>query len=226
MLTRLFASLLLFSAFHAGAQASIITVTLHGKITDEAIDKSAMFGPIGASLFGLDFTTTIRYTRPKRTDFSDPNQDFYNAQVHGAGLVNFEITINNRTLKREFVPIEMTHFVGDSRNGFADFSAMGVNSGNVPGGVVMAFYMYNYEDAFIPSRPSLETPISYQVVPADWAFGSVWLRPEGRSHGNLLFDAEYTHLEVSSDAVDMPEPASGVLLVVALAAAGLSTRRR
>lgn len=225
MLPRLFASLLLLSAGHGVAQASIISVTLHGTITDEAIDKSAMFGRIGASLFGLDFTTTFRYQRPPRTDFSNPNVDVYNAQIQGSGPVNFEITINNRTLHREFVPVELIHWAADSRDGFADYSVMGVGTGNVPGGVVMSYFIYNFEDAFIPSRPRLETHIAYHVLPTDRSFGAVWLRPEGRSFGNLVFDARYTYLEVNSDAVDVPEPGGGLLFLAALGAAGLAARR-
>lgn len=219
------ASLLLFAAMHTGAQASVITVTVSGIIATEAIDKSAMFGPIGADLNGLDFTARVSYDRPARTDFSNLDMDKYDADVNGAVPVDFAITINNRTLTRQFVPIQMHHMVADSRNSFADWMWLDVYTGNVENGVAFAFHIYNFQNTFIPPRPRLETPISYQVVDADGPYGSVWLRPGSRSFGNLEFNAEFTHVEVTSDFVDVPEPAGALLLLTAMGAAGIARRR-
>jgi hypothetical protein len=226
MLIKSLAGVLLFAALHAGAQASVITVTAYGTIATQAIDKSAMFGPIGADLNGLDFTATLRYDRPARTDFSNPDMDTYSADVNGAVPVDFDITINNRTLARQFVPIQMHHTVIDSRNTFADMMSIGVYTGNVENGVAFAFNLYNFQNALISPRPRLESPISYQVVDADGPYGSVWLRPGSRSFGNLEFNFELTRLEVISDAVDVPEPAGVMLLLAGLAAAGMARRRK
>lgn len=226
MLTKLLTALLLFATLHGSAHASIITVTVHGIIMTDAIDRSAMFGPIGRSLFGMNFTTTVRYARPDKTDFSDPHWDRYNSQVDGAVPVSFAITIDNRTLVREFVPIEMSHIVADQRGtGFADFSTMSLTTGNVESGVGFTYSIFNFHDGYVPTRPRLEAPFVYEVADADGAYGAVWLRPGSRSHGNLDFNAEFTRLEVSSDWVDVPEPAAMLLVLGALGAAGLARRR-
>jgi|GEM_PF-5504603 len=226
MLIKSLASVVLFAAMHTCAQASVITVTVAGIIATEAIDKSAMFGPIGADLNGKTFTASVRYDRPARTDFSNPDMDTYDADVNGAVPVDFAITINNRTLTRQFLPIQMHHMVADSHGSFADWMWLDVYTGNVENGVAFAFHIYNFNNSFIPPRPRLETPISYQVVDADGPYGSVWLRPGRRSFGNLEFNAEFTHVEVTSDFVDVPEPASILLLLGALGAAGVSMRRK
>lgn len=225
MLIKSLASLLLFAALHTGVQAAVIHITVYGTIATQAIDKSAMFGPIGADLNGMDFTATVSYDRPARTDFSNLDMDVYDAQVNGAVPVNFDITINNRTLARQFVPIEMHHTVVDSRNTFADWTTFGVYTGNVENGVAFAFHFYNFQNSLIPPRPRLEMPIAYDVIDADGELGSVWLRPGRRSFGNLEFNAIIRRLEVSSDAVDVPEPSGVLLMLAALAAAGLTLRR-
>jgi len=225
MLIKSLAGLFFFGALHAGAQAGVITVTVYGTIATQAIDKSAMFGPIGADLNGLNFTASLSYDRPGRTDFSNPDMDTYDAEVNGAVPVDFAITINNRTLARQFMPIQMHHMVADSHNTFADWMWLDVYTGNVENGVAFAFHIYNFQNNFIPPHPRLETPIAYQVVDADGPYGSVWLRPGSRSFGNLEFNTELTRVEVTSDAATVPEPASALLLLAALGAAGSARRR-
>jgi hypothetical protein len=224
MLIKSLASLLLFASLHAGAQASVISITVYGTIATQAIDKSAMFGPIGADLNGLDFKATVSYDRPARTDFSNRDVDTYDAQINGAVPVDFGITINNRTLTRQFVPIQMSHTVGDGANSFADWTMFGTYTGNVENGVAFAFHILNYQKTFIPPRPRLESSISYDVIDADLELASVWLRPGRRSFGNLEFNAIVRRLEVSSDAVPVPEPAGAMLMLAAMATAGLALR--
>lgn len=226
MLIKSIAGAFLWVALQSGAQAAVITITVSGIIATQAIDKSAMFGPIGADLNGLGFTARVSYDRPSRTDLSNPDMDTYNADVNGAVPVDFQITINNRTLARQFVPIQMHHTVVDSRNTFADWMAFDTYTGNVESGVAFAFHNFNFNDSFIAPRPRLESPLSYQVIDADGALASVWLRPGRRSFGNLEFNAELTRIEVTSDWVDVPEPASGMLMFAGLAAAGIVLRRR
>lgn len=220
MLIKSLAAGLLLALLHTGACASIITLNVWGVIATEAIDRSAMFGPIRADLNGKEFMATVRYERPRRTDFSNLDTDVYDAQLHGAGPVDFSITINNRTLTRQFVPTLMAHTVMDSANTFADWIEFYTYTGNVENGVAFSFRIYNFVDALIPPHPRLESPISWTVDDRTTPWGSVWLRPGSRSHGNLEFNMLLHRLEVS--ATDVPEPGGVLLMLAALGAAGLA----
>jgi hypothetical protein len=219
--------LLLLAVLHAGAQASVITSTVHGVITGQAVDTAGLFGQAGASLSGLHFSSTVRYDRPAHSDHWEPHADRYESTPTERGMVSFDIVVNNVTLARQFAPVMMWHSIRDRQAGWTDEMQLSLRS-DYSTGVVLNYQITNFANSFVPSLPSLESTLSYDTtLRDDLARGYFSLRgpPDPRVPESTSFEARITRVELNVASQSVPEPSTLLLFGIALAIGAAQWKR-
>lgn len=223
MLLKNLTGLLLLAVLHAGAQASVITSTVHGVITGRAVDTAGLFGQAGASLEGLAFSSTVRYTRPAHADDGRPHSDDYHPSGGTAPLVSFNVVVNKRTFARQFQPQYFFHGIQDAKGGRDDLLMDFMDAS-----VAMEYQIFTFVGNFVSPFPTLESTLSYRTADTDTARAGFRLRgsTDPLVPGETYFYTRITQVDLNVAPQDVPEPSTPALFLLALAAAGVVAARK
>jgi hypothetical protein len=203
---------LLVAAAASGAQAAVIVTTYTGVVAD-GVDTVGFFGTPGADLAGEAFTAVYTLDTASSTNFKSPPGAFDDDFQYGLGTSS--LTIGGATIVSPWV--EEYRYIANSSQYIYGWTNLYNYAGSI-----------EFETGIIGSSllnsVDLAQPLSYKIVDGDGSSGFGYFTgkdPYGNS-SNIGLSTE--QVEVTTDAIAVPEPAAWTLMLTGFLGAGAALR--
>jgi hypothetical protein len=202
---------LLAAAAAPGAQATVVITTYQG--VANGVDTAGFFGTPGADLTGEAFTAVYTLDLASSTNFKSPPGAFDDDFQYGFG--SSSLTIGGATTVSPWV--EEYRYITNSYQYIYGWSNLASYAGYI-----------EFETGIIGSSllnsVDLAQPLIYKIVDGDGSSGFGYFTGQDRYGNSSNIGLSTEQVEVTTNAIAVPEPAAWTLMLTGFLGAGAALR--
>jgi hypothetical protein len=203
---------LLAAAAAPEAQATVVVTTYQGVVAD-GFDTAGFFGTPGADLTGEAFTAVYTLDLATSTNFKSPPGAFVDNFQYGFG--SSSLTIGGATIVSPWV--EEYRYIANSSQYIYGWSNLDNYAGSIEfqTGIIGSSLLNSVE---------LTQPLSYKIVDGDGSTGFGHFTGTDRYGNSSNIGLSTEQVEVTTDAIAVPEPTAWTLMLTGFLGAGAALR--